>query len=242
MSGHSKWSKVKHQKATTDVVKARAFTKASRAITVAVREGGGISNPDDNFKLRLAIEKAKEVNMPKENIDRAILKGKGEGGETFESLLYEGYGPFGTAFLIEAATENRQRSVSQIKNVLEHNNGVLANQGAVSYQFIKIAMIILTRPQKRTDDELFTLAADTGAQDVQFYDDSIEITTDVSELEKVRNSLEQQSVPIETTEIMYKPTMPISIDPVAQEQVERLIESLIDLDDVQKVHTNIHDV
>ena len=117
MSGHSKWSKVKHQKATTDVVKAKAFTKASRAITIAIREGSGIADPDRNFKLRLAIEQARAVNMPKENIDRAVAKAKGDSDLQMESLMYEAYGPEGVAVIITAATENRQRTVSAVKNI-----------------------------------------------------------------------------------------------------------------------------
>ncbi len=137
MSGHSKWSKVKHQKATTDVVKAAAFTKASHAITIAVREGGGVTNPDMNFRLRLAIEKARGANMPKENIQRAITKGTGVGGETIESIFYEGYGPGGVAFIIEAATDNRQRTASAVKNILDRFGGALAGPGSVLFLFSK---------------------------------------------------------------------------------------------------------
>ena len=137
MSGHSKWSKVKHQKATTDVVKGAAFTKASRAITLAVREGGGIPDPEKNFRLRLAIEKARAVNMPKENIARAIDKATGGGAGDIEQVVYEGYGPGGVAFMIEAATDNRNRTVSVVKNMFERNGGTLAGPGAVSFLFTK---------------------------------------------------------------------------------------------------------
>lgn len=137
MSGHSKWSKVKHQKATTDVVKSFAFTKASRAIAVAVKEGGGITDPASNFHLRLAVEKAHAVNMPKENIERAIARGAGEGAAAIEQIMYEGYGPGGIAILIEAATDNRQRTVSQIKNILVRAGGTLVSPGALNYLFEK---------------------------------------------------------------------------------------------------------
>ncbi len=139
MSGHSKWSKVKHQKATTDVVKGQAFTKASHAITIAVHEGAGTTNPDMNFRLRLAIEKAREVNMPKDTIERAIAKGKGEEGTGIETVLYEGYGPGGVGFLVEAATDNRQRTSSAIKNIFDQYGGSLAGSGAVSFLFDKQA-------------------------------------------------------------------------------------------------------
>lgn len=137
MSGHSKWSKVKHQKATTDVARAAAFTKASHGITIAVREGGGSTNPDTNFRLRLAIEKAREVNMPKENIERAITKGTDAHGEAIESISYEGYGPGGVAFIIVAATDNRQRTASAVKNIMDQFGGSLAGPGAVSFLFTK---------------------------------------------------------------------------------------------------------
>lgn len=138
MSGHSKWSKVKHQKATTDVVRAQAFTKASHAITIAVREGGG-ADPTSNFHLRVAIEKAREVNMPKDTIERAIAKGTGEGGMAIESVMFEGFGSGGVAFLVEAATDNRQRTVSEIKNVFDRFGGTLAGPGAVLFLFTKKA-------------------------------------------------------------------------------------------------------
>ena len=137
MSGHSKWSKVKHQKATTDVAKGAAFTKASRAITIAVHEGGGMTDPNANFRLRLAIEKARSVNMPKDTIERAIAKAAGTGGETLEQVTYEGYGPAGVAFLVEAATDNRNRTVSVIKNIFERYGGTLTGPGAVSFLFTR---------------------------------------------------------------------------------------------------------
>jgi YebC/PmpR family DNA-binding regulatory protein len=239
MSGHSKWSKVKHQKATTDAVKAKAFTKASKAITIAVGEGGGITDPAGNFKLRLAIEKAKEVNMPKENIERAIAKGKGEGGEQIELLLYEAYGPSGTAFLIEAATENKNRTVSAVKNILDHHGGTLAQQGSVLYQFQHIAVLLLPKAQPLSTEEIFTVAADSGATDVQWYDNSIEIVTDIPSLEKVKMTLEQKGIAIETTEILYQSTLGLSVSEDIEQQVEQLSSLLTDVEDVLRVYTNI---
>ncbi|OGG23702.1 hypothetical protein A3A79_00645 [Candidatus Gottesmanbacteria bacterium RIFCSPLOWO2_01_FULL_43_11b] len=135
MSGHSKWSKVKHQKAGTDAVKSAAFTRISRGITIAVREGGGITDPEKNYHLRLAIEKAREVNMPKDTIDRAIVRASGGDAGSFERLTYEGFGPGGSAFIIEAQTDNRARTVSQIKYVLEKNKASLSTPGSVKYLF-----------------------------------------------------------------------------------------------------------
>ena len=161
MSGHSKWSKVKHQKATTDVVKGMAFTKAARAITIAVHEGGGIGDPAHNFHLRLAIEKAREVNMPKDNIERAIEKGMGSGGAQIEQITYEGYGPGGVAILIEAATDNRQRTVSAVKNLLDRAGGSLGSPGAVFYLFKPCG--IITVPKTVGFDMLFEAALSAGA-------------------------------------------------------------------------------
>jgi YebC/PmpR family DNA-binding regulatory protein len=141
MSGHSKWSKVKHQKAGTDAAKGAAFTKASRAITIAVKEGGGIIDPDKNFRLRLALGKARSVNMPNDTIDRAIAKAAGEGAASLESAVYEAIGPGGSALIIEAATDNRQRTVSEIKNALDRYGGRLASPGAVMYQFRRVDYI-----------------------------------------------------------------------------------------------------
>jgi YebC/PmpR family DNA-binding regulatory protein len=240
MAGHSKWSKVKHQKAVTDVVKAKAFTRASRAITIAVKEGGSITDPVSNFKLRLAIEKAKEVNMPKDNIDRAIAKGKGEGGAQIESLVYEAYGPQGVAFIIESATENKQRTVSLIKNVFDHHEGSLATPGSVAYQFNKIGMIVLRRPIPTTDDELFTTVIDAGASDISFFDDAVEITTEVSLLEVVRQHLADKAFSIESAEIVYISTLPITIPEEVQQKIDTITDLLNELDDVQRVYTNIN--
>jgi YebC/PmpR family DNA-binding regulatory protein len=239
MSGHSKWSKVKHQKAVTDVVKAKAFTKASRAITIAVKEGAGVIDPLTNFRLRLAIEKAKEVNMPKENIDRAIAKGKGEGDASIESYVYEAYGPEGVAFIIETATENKQRTVSMVKNIFEHHGGSLAAPGAVAYQFKHVGMIVLERPISISDDELFTQLIEFGASDVVFYDDAIEVTTDVTTLESINQQLTQRSIPPSSSELVYIPSLPLEVSSDVNEKIETIIELLTELDDVQRVYTNI---
>lgn len=242
MSGHSKWSKVKHQKATTDVVKAKNFTKASHAIMVAVREGGGITNPDDNFKLRLAVEKARDVNMPKDTIENAIAKAKGEGSVAFESLLYEAYGPHGIPMLIEAATENRQRTVSQVKNIIERQGGTLANPGSVSYQFTKLGIIVLDPPQGKSQDDLFSLAVDSGATDVQFFDDAVELYTEATNLEKVKNALEKAGIAITTAELIYRPNMPLDAEAAVVDAATTLVDALNELDDVQKVYTNISEL
>lgn len=237
MSGHSKWSKVKHQKATTDVVKSAAFTKATHAIMIAVREGGGITDPNSNFHLRLAVERARAVNMPKDNIDRAIAKASGTGGVVIEQVLYEGYGPGGVAMMIEAATDNRQRTVSQIKNVLERAGGTLASPGAVSFQFQKRG--ILTIPKVGyTLDSLLSLAIDTGADDVVEMADLFEIYTGPTQLFHIKKSLEDKGVSIDNAALILHPAITIQIDERKQSKIDALIAQLEELEDVHTVYTN----
>ncbi len=238
MSGHSKWSKVKHQKATTDVVKSFAFTKATRAIAVAVREGGGITDPESNFHLRLAIEKAHDVNMPKENIVRAIAKASGEGAAAYEQIMYEGYGPGGVAFLIETATDNKQRTVSQVKNALERFGGTLASPGAVSFQFIRRGL--LTVPKQGIDyDKLLSAAIDAGAEDVTETTNLYEVYTKDSDLSRVKKSLETVKIPIETTARIMHATSPIETEEEIHAKTDDLVAALEELDDVQTVFTNL---
>ena len=237
MSGHSKWSKVKHQKATTDVVKSFAFTKASRAITVAVQEGGGITDPNMNFHLRLAIEKARDVNMPKENIERAITRATGE-GSVIEQMMYEGYGPGGVAMLIEVATDNRKRSVSQVKNALEMAGGTLASPGAVAFQFKRRGVLTVPK-QGLTYDALLTAACDAGAEDVAETADLFEVYTEDASLQTVKQALETAHIPIENTARIMHPTLVVEGDTAHREKIEALVEVLEALDDVQTVFTNI---
>lgn len=238
MSGHSKWSKVKHQKATTDVAKAAAFTKAARAITVAVREGGGIGDPDHNFHLRLAIEKARAVNMPKENIERAIEKGKGTGGGTYEQIAYEGYGPNGIALYIEAATDNRQRTASNVKQLLERAGGSLGGPGTVSYLFERVG--VMTVPKgTRSADRIMELAINAGARDVEEADDVFEIYTVPEELLRVKNAMEGD-MPIENAMIVMKPK--VFVDALSSGgKLNELVDALEALDDVMTVFTNVRE-
>jgi YebC/PmpR family DNA-binding regulatory protein len=237
MSGHSKWSKVKHQKATTDVVKAAAFTKASRGITLAVRQGGGISDPEMNFKLRLAIEKAKAVNMPKENIERALEKGKGVGAGDIEQVLYEAFGPYGSAMLIEAATDNKQRTVSKLKNILEHHGGTLAAQGAVSYMFKQSGVIVV--PKFQSYDEMLNLALELGADDLSEFDMVYEVYTKATELAKVKKQFEAKKVSIENSELVMLPINPITLIQSSYALAEALVDQLNEIEDIQNVFTNI---
>jgi YebC/PmpR family DNA-binding regulatory protein len=238
MSGHSKWSKVKHQKATTDVVKSFAFTKASRGITVAVKEGGGVTDPTTNFHLRLAVEKAREVNMPKENIERAIAKAVGEGAAAIEQMIYEGYGPGGVAVLIEVATDNRKRSVSQVKNALEQGGGTLASPGSVAFQFERRGVLTVPK-QGMTYDALLAAACDAGAEDVVETTDLFEVYTQDAMLQKVKLALEAARIPIETTARIMHPTTPMVADDTLRAKIDELIATVEALDDVQTVFTNL---
>lgn len=239
MSGHSKWSKVKHQKATTDAVKASLFTKASRGITIAVREGGGMGDPDKNFHLRLAIEKAHAVNMPKENIERAITRGMGGGGEAIEEVVYEGYGQGGVAMLVLAATDNRARTVSAIKNLFDRAGGSLASPGAVSYLFTRSG-IITVHKAGTTLDELLALALDAGADDVVETEDVYEVYVAPVHTHLLKAAFEGKGIPIDYISFMMKATIPLAASsPAHLEQIERLTDALEALDDVQHVYTNL---
>lgn len=238
MSGHSKWSKVKHQKAVTDAVKGSAFTKASHAITIAVKEGGGNADPNSNFRLRLAIEKARAVNMPKENINRAIDKGKGEDINQIENVVYEGYGPGGVAIIIEATTDNKQRTVSVIKNVLDRAGGTLASPGAVNYLFKQTG--IITIPKAGIDaDKLFEAALEDGADDVVETDDFYEIYTPPGLLHHVRDKLGEQGIAIDNADIVMQPVNFISVNPLVGEKLQNLIGILESQEDVQAVYSNL---
>ena len=239
MSGHSKWSKVKHQKATTDVVKAAAFTKASHGITIAVREGGGVTSPDMNFRLRLAIEKARDVNMPKENIERAIAKGKGEGGAAIESILYEAYGPGGVALIIESATDNRQRSASSIKNILDRVGGSLGGPGSVAFQFARSGVLVVEKTPQRSFDQIMEAAISAGADDVIEASDVFEIYTQGTHLSDVKKKLEEAGIEVSNAEIIMRPTTPISVEGDIRAKIEALEEHLEELEDVQRVYTNL---
>jgi YebC/PmpR family DNA-binding regulatory protein len=237
MSGHSKWSNIKHQKAMTDVAKAAAFTRASRGITLAVREGGGITNPDDNFHLRLAIEKAHDVNMPKENIERAIDKAKGDGANALTQETYEGYAPHGVAILIECATDSKQRTVGFIKQYLDHAGGSMASPGAVSYLFKRQGVI--TIPKSVAYDTVFSIACDAGAVDVIELTDLIEVYTHPEQLAIVKRMFEEKKILIDTVALVMQPISLISLPENQRTDVEELIDRLEELDDVQQVYSNL---
>jgi len=238
MSGHSKWSTIKRKKGVADAKRGQVFTKLANAVTIAVREGGG-GDQSSNFKLRLAIDQAKSANMPKDNIERAIDRGLGQGaGGQIESVAYEGYGPGKIAFIAQVTTDNRNRASSQLKGVVERTGGHFASLGAVSWMFEDTGLIVVGKGAK-TADEIFEIAADSGAQDIEDVDDAVEIYTKPNELDKVRVALSEAGLNIQSAELYKKPTQTVKIKDVETAgKVLAFIEKLEDLDDVQKVYSN----
>lgn len=239
MSGHSKWSKVKHQKEATDAVKGKIFTKLANAIIIAVKHGGGVTDPDDNIKLRLAVEKAKHANMPKDKIDRAIERGSGKGSEeTLEEAVYEGFGPAGVGIMIQTATNNRQRTVADLKNILERHSGRLATSGSVAHLFQNVGQVHVVKGNN-TYDEVMEKAIEAGAIDLEDAGDTVEIYTQHSNLHQVKEALAKNGLVVSSFELIYRPniTIPISDRNIAKKILD-LKRSIEDMDDVQSVYVN----
>lgn len=239
MSGHSKWSQIKHQKAKTDQKRGQAFTKLGNAIAIAVKEGGNCADPASNFRLRLLIEKAKAIDMPKVNIKKAIERGLGKGGEgNFEELLYEGYGPGKTAILVQVATDNRQRTYSQLKNLFTENGGHLSSPGSVVYLFQKTGEIKFAR-QNLSEDKLTEIALEAGCDDVLVIDDTAVCYAGVDHLHTVKDLLTAKNLKIIDVEIIYRPVNYIQIeDRGTAQKVSLLVDNIEQHDDVLKVFTN----
>jgi YebC/PmpR family DNA-binding regulatory protein len=237
MSGHSKWSTIKRQKGANDAKRGALFTKVAREIAVAARLGGG--DPDANYRLRLAIEKARSVNMPADNIKRTIDKATGGGeADQYEEIVYEGYGPGGVAVLVEAQTDNRNRTAAEVRSMFTKSGGQLAGSGAVAWQFEPRGLITVARDGIDAD-EVALSAIDAGADDVDTEDDeAIEIYTAPADLERVRASLEGAGVPVESAESTMIAKQTVELDAAKARQALRLVESLEDLDDVSRVTAN----
>ncbi len=236
MSGHSKWSSIKHKKAATDAKRGKIFTKIIKEITVAARTGGG--DLDGNARLRTAIDAAKAANMPKNNIENAIKKGTGElPGVIYEEITYEGYGPGGIAIMIEALTDNKRRTVAEIRHVLDKHGGNLGETGCVGWMFDRRGSIIVSK-EGVGEDEIFDKALESGAEDVQDGDDSWEIYTSSTEIETVRGNLEVAGVTIENYELTQIPQNSIKIDGKNAMKMLKLMEAIEDNDDVQNVYAN----
>ncbi len=239
MSGHSKWSTIKHRKGAADVKRGAMFTKLSKDIALAVREGGG-QDPDMNFRLRLAVDKAKANNMPLENITRAIKRagGEGESGEQLEEIIYEGYGPGGGAILLQALTTNRNRTAAEVRSTFTRGGGNLGESGCVAWNFESKGLITLEMNGEAQGEELSLLAIDAGADDVKLEDGLLEIITAPDQLLKVRQILESESASLETSEISMVPKSNIPLGDKEAEQTLRLLDSLEELADIQKAYTN----
>lgn len=236
MSGHSKWSSIKHKKGAADAKRGKIFTKLIKEITIAARIGGG--DPTGNPRLRTAIQAAKSENMPKENIERAIKKGTGElEGVNYEESVYEGYGPGGAAVLIESLTDNKKRTVADIRHIFSKNGGSLGENGCVSWMFSKKGYLNFDK-KVVTEDTLMEIALEAGAEDVREDDGNFEILTAPEDFEPVKKAIDEASIPYVEAEITMYPSTTTNLAGSEAEQMVRLMESLEDCDDVQKVHTN----
>ncbi|HTR88508.1 MAG TPA: YebC/PmpR family DNA-binding transcriptional regulator [Solirubrobacteraceae bacterium] len=236
MSGHSKWSSIKHKKAIVDSRRGQQFTKLARAITVAARDGGG--DPDANATLENAIRKAKEASMPKENIERAIAKGTGEGGEgdALETVLYEGYGPGGVALLVETVTDNRNRTGADVRHLFSKHGANMGEPGSVAYLFEKKGTIAVDA-HKHDEDELM-VAVEAGAEDISADETIWEVVAAPADFTAVRTALERAGIEIESADMGYRPTSLVPIDETQAAKLMKLIEVLEENDDVSEVHAN----
>jgi YebC/PmpR family DNA-binding regulatory protein len=236
MSGHSKWASIKHKKAVVDARRGQHFTKLARAITVAAREGGG--DPVGNSGLALAIQKARDASMPKDNIERAIAKGTGGGADAdqIQAVLYEGYGPGGVALLIEALSDNRNRTGADVRHLLNKHGGNLGEPGSVAYLFDKLGEIVVDAT--RYDEDDLMVAIDAGAEDIVRDDDVYEIITEPGDLTSVREALRGAGIEVESADVSQRPRSLVPLDEADAGKLMKLIEALEELDDVGAVHAN----
>ncbi len=235
MSGHSKWSTIKHKKAATDAKRGKMFTNIAKEITIAARSGGG--DPETNNSLRLIVAKAKAANMPKDNIERSIKRGTGEleGGELVE-ILYEVYAPHGVGLLIETVTDNRRRAVADIRHAVSKYGGNMADSGSVAWQFTRKGYIGIT--EEIDEDELFLIAADAGADDIEF-GEITEIFVDIADFQTVQLALEEAGITMDEANLIYDPNSPLDLPEDKALQVMNLIEKMEELDDVQNVYSTL---
>jgi len=236
MSGHNKWSSIKHKKGAADAKRGKIFSKLIKEITVAARMGGG--DPNANPRLRAAISTAKTENMPKDNMERAIKKGTGElEGVSYEEIIYEGYAPGGAAVLVECLTDNKNRAVAEVRHVFSKAGGNLGENGCVAWMFDKKGLIVVNK-DKADEDQLMEIAIDAGADDVNDEGDTFEVVTNIGDFESVKEALEKASIETEMAEITMIPQNMLALQGKEAEQTFRLLDALEDCDDVQKVYTN----
>jgi len=239
MSGHSKWSTIKHQKGAADAKRGVLFTKLSREIALAVREGGGV-DPDMNFKLRLALDRAKSNNMPQDSISRAVKRGSGEGsdGESLEQVTYEGYGPGGGAILLQAVTTNRNRTAAEVRSAFNRGGGNLGESGCVAWNFELRGVVTIDIEDEERAEELGLLAIDAGAEDIQIDEGVLDIYSPIESLQDVQSAIQEEGVAVRTAELSMVPKTTIALADREAEQTLRLLDVLEELDDIQKAFTN----
>jgi YebC/PmpR family DNA-binding regulatory protein len=237
MSGHSKWSTIKHKKGAEDKKRGKLFTKLSRAIIVAAKEGG--PDPEANATLAAAIAKARSYSMPKDNIERAVQRGAGtgEGADAYEAVTYEGYGPDGVAIIVEALTDNRNRTAADVRSIFSKHNSSLGTPGSVAWQFERKGMILVPTAEVDEDD-IVLAAADAGAEDASMDGDVWSVTTDAGELAVVRDALEAAGVPVQAAELTMVPKNTVALEEDGARKLLRLVDALEDNDDVQDVYAN----
>ena len=236
MAGHSKWANIKHRKEAQDNKKGKIFTKIARELTVAAKIGGG--DPASNSRLRLALDKARASNMPKDNVERAIKKGTGEGNDqVFEDITYEGYAPGGVGILVKTLTDNRNRTIMEVRTVITKRGGSMAEAGSVAWQF-ENKCIIEEPVTACSEDDIMNHALEAGAEDVVTDGDIYSITTELSEFENVKKHLEDNNIQIDFAELSMKPKTTIDVEGEAAKKLIALVEALEDLDDVQEVYGN----
>lgn len=238
MSGHSKWATIKRQKGAADVKKGKAFTKLSNAITIAIKQGGGVADPAQNFKLRLAIDAAKAINMPKDNVERAIKRAAGREVGDLQEVIYEGFAPGGIAVMIEAATDNPTRTTSQVKNIFTKAGASFGQPGSVSYQFNQVGQIIVNN--KNSANEVLSIALDCGAEDMEEVDSEFFIYTKASDLAKIKDKLADKGLSILEADLIRRPVSLVSVkDSNLQDKIIDFLNKIEDLDDVQKIYSNL---
>jgi YebC/PmpR family DNA-binding regulatory protein len=239
MSGHSKWTQIKRQKGVNDQKRGKTFTKLGNAITIAVKAGGGIGDPASNFRLRLAIDIARGENMPKENIERAIKRAAEKDMGDFQEVIYEGFATGGVSVIVEAATDNSMRTTSEVKSIFNKANASFGQPGSVSYQFKHIGRIIAKKGSKSFDD-LFSIALDLGVEDIEEVGDEVFIYTSLTDLAKIKDALTASGVEVVEAELIREPVVTVAIeDQEKLNKIENFINTLEELDDVQKVYTNL---
>lgn len=238
MSGHSKWSTIKRQKGAADAKRGQLFTKLSNAITIAVRQGGNVTDPNSNPRLRLAIDTARNANMPKDNIERAIQRAINKQAGDMSEVLYEGFGPGGVSVIVEAITDNKQRTTPEVKSAFDKSGGSLGVPGSVSYQFEQKGLITVEKSGKSSDD-LFLLAADHGAEDIEEVDEEVLVYTSPDELGKVRDGMMRDGLSVKGAELTRRPiVIKVIEDKDQSEKLFAFLERLESMDDVQKVYAN----